>query len=354
MAELVLGLGTSHTPMLSLDPQYWHLMGEADKNNPELVSVPGGELCSYEELLERADPNIPKHISLEKFEAKHKAIQKAIATLTQTLEEAAPDVAVIISDDQDELLFEDNMPTYSIFWGDNYPLMPYNREGSDSPIAQALAAGWGDVEKDVPVDSGLGRHIIEYMMEAEVDVAQFRRFREDYGGSVARLYPSVHGRESSFVKETPPRPFTMPHGFSFVIKRIMKNNPIPIVPLFQNIYPPNQPTTKRAFNIGRALRGAIESWDTGKRVAVIASGGLSHFVVDEELDQMALKGMQEKDPEQLYNLPRHRLNSAASEIRNWIVASGATEHLDMEILDYVPVYRSPAGTGGGWAFARWQ
>ena len=171
MAELVLGLGTSHTPMLSLDPQYWHLMGEADKNNPELVSVPGGELCSYEELLERADPNIPKHISLEKFEAKHKAIQKAIATLTQTLEEAAPDVAVIISDDQDELLFEDNMPTYSIFWGDNYPLMPYNREGSDSPIAQALAAGWGDVEKDVPVDSGLGRHIIEYMMEAEVDVA---------------------------------------------------------------------------------------------------------------------------------------------------------------------------------------
>jgi hypothetical protein len=26
----------------------------------------------------------------------------------------------------------------------------------------------------------------------------------------------------------------------------------------------------------------------------------------------------------------------------------------MELLDYVPVYRSPAGTGGGWAFARWR
>ena len=115
MAEVVLGLGTSHTPMLSLEAKYWHLMGEADKNNPELVSVPDGELCSYEELLERADPNIAKGISLEKFEAKHKAIQKAIATLTQTLEETAPDVAVIISDDQDEILFEDNMPTYSIY-----------------------------------------------------------------------------------------------------------------------------------------------------------------------------------------------------------------------------------------------
>ena len=36
------------------------------------------------------------------------------------------------------------------------------------------------------------------------------------------------------------------------------------------------------------------------------------------------------------------------------VAAGATEHLDMELLDYVPVYRSLAGTGGGWAFARWM
>jgi hypothetical protein len=26
----------------------------------------------------------------------------------------------------------------------------------------------------------------------------------------------------------------------------------------------------------------------------------------------------------------------------------------MELLDYVPVYRTPAGTGGGWAFARWR
>jgi hypothetical protein len=28
--------------------------------------------------------------------------------------------------------------------------------------------------------------------------------------------------------------------------------------------------------------------------------------------------------------------------------------LQMELIDYVPVYRTPACTGGGWAFARWQ
>jgi hypothetical protein len=30
------------------------------------------------------------------------------------------------------------------------------------------------------------------------------------------------------------------------------------------------------------------------------------------------------------------------------------EPLDFELLDYVPVYRTPANTGGGWAFGRWD
>ncbi|PKB80934.1 MAG: hypothetical protein BZY88_07465 [SAR202 cluster bacterium Io17-Chloro-G9] len=56
----------------------------------------------------------------------------------------------------------------------------------------------------------------------------------------------------------------------------------------------------------------------------------------------------------LSSLPRHRLNSENSEILNWVTAAGALEHLDMEVVDSVPVYRSPAGTGGGLGFARWQ
>ena len=98
----------------------------------------------------------------------------------------------------------------------------------------------------------------------------------------------------------------------------------------------------------------MKSWDSDKRVCVVGSGGLSHFVVDEEVDQLALKGMRERDGALLGSLPRRQLNSAASEIQNWIAASAAVEHLEMELLEYVPVYRSPAGTGGGWCFARWQ
>jgi len=51
-------------------------------------------------------------------------------------------------------------------------------------------------------------------------------------------------------------------------------------------------------------------------VAFAASGGLSPFVVDEELDRLALKGMAEASGDLLSALPRVRLQSATTEILN--------------------------------------
>ena len=102
--------------------------------------------------------------------------------------------------------------------------------------------------------------------------------------------------------------------------------------------------------IGRA----IQAWDSDKRVAIVASGGLSHFVTDEEIDRAALKAMKEKDKDAIGKLPLHRLNSATSEIRNWITVAGAMDDREMDLLDYVPVYRNLGGTGGGWGFALWR
>jgi 3-O-methylgallate 3,4-dioxygenase len=89
-------------------------------------------------------------------------------------------------------------------------------------------------------------------------------------------------------------------------------------------------------------------------VAVIGSGGLSHFVIDEELDHQILKAMQAKDAVALGELPQRRLNSGTSEVRNWIATAGAVEQLDMTLIDYVPCYRSPAGTGCAMGFAEWR
>ena len=118
-------------------------------------------------------------------------------------------------------------------------------------------------------------------------------------------------------------------------------------------YPPNQPRPRRSYEFGIALRNAIETWKRQARVAVLGSGGLSHFVVDEELDRKILKALQEKDIDTIASLPLERLQSGTSEIRNWITTAGAAQHLEMEVIDYVPCYRSPAGTGCAMAFAQW-
>ena len=63
-----------------------------------------------------------------------------------------------------------------------------------------------------------------------------------------------------------------------------------------------------------------------------------------------------KDTETLSFLPREQLNRSPGtpEILNWVVVAGATEPLDMTLIDYVPCYRSLAGTGHGVTLAYWK
>jgi hypothetical protein len=134
----------------------------------------------------------------------------------------------------------------------------------------------------------------------------------------------------------------------------MGQKALPIVPVLLNTYyPPNQPTAARCYAFGRALRQAIESWHGAKKVAVVASGGLSHFVVDENLDRTVLEAMGQRDEQTLGRLGQELLQSGSSEIKNWIVAAGALETLNMNLIGYFPAYRSEAGTGCGLAFAEW-
>ncbi|MCC2097694.1 MAG: extradiol ring-cleavage dioxygenase, partial [Hyphomicrobiales bacterium] len=88
----------------------------------------------------------------------------------------------------------------------------------------------------------------------------------------------------------------------------------------------------------------------------IASGGLTHFVIDEAFDRKALDLMARVDRTGLAQLPEDHLQSGNSEIKNWMpvaVACGAAD-LKMDLVDYVPCYRSLAGTGTANAFAIWQ
>jgi hypothetical protein len=174
----------------------------------------------------------------------------------------------------------------------------------------------------------LAQHLIQYLIREGFDVASSSKLRPEIG---------------------------LGHAFTTMYAQIMPHGRFPIVPFMVNtFYPPNQPTPRRCYELGQALRKAIEAWDSNKRVAVVASGGLSHVVIDEEIDRVTVEGLLHKDKEKLCSLPVEKLVFGTSEIRNWIMAAGALEHLDMKLVDYVPCYRSVAGTGCAMGFAHWN
>ncbi len=331
MADLVLGLASSHSPQLSTPADGWPERGERDKGNPELIGT-DGVVSNYEGLLARTDvARIAKEVTPQKMEQRHEQNQQGIAKLADALYGANLDVLVMVGDDQQEYLQDDNMPAFCVYWGDEVKVSA--REVGPSTGNRPLI-GYSTEDRIVPTDSGLGRHLIECLVEAEFDV-----------GRSSFLDPNRGGRSKGGIG----------HAFGYVYHRLMTKGTIPAVPIMLNtFYPPNQPTPKRCYDLGRVLKSAIEAWPSNKRVGILASGGWSHFVVDEELDQMALEGMKQKDLTKLSQLPREKINSGSSEIRNWIVVTGATEHLDMELIDYVPCYRSPAGTGCAMGFANWR
>ncbi|HEY2595149.1 MAG TPA: hypothetical protein VGK33_14745, partial [Chloroflexota bacterium] len=93
--------------------------------------------------------------------------------------------------------------------------------------------------------------------------------------------------------------------FGFVYERLLDGPPVPIVPLLINVHtPPAQPTPRRCYVLGRAVRAAIEAWPADVRVAVVATGGLSVGIVNEELDRRVVDALQKRDLSTIQALPR--------------------------------------------------
>ena len=67
-----------------------------------------------------------------------------------------------------------------------------------------------------------------------------------------------------------------------------------------------------------------------------------------------MKALADQDAGALRALPRAKLRSGTSEILNWVAVGGVAEPMEMTLVDYVPGYRSPAGTGCGMGFAYWK
>src|SRR5256885_8752696 len=117
--------------------------------------------------------------------------------------------------------------------------------------------------------------------------------------------------------------------------------------MMNTYYPPNPPTPKRCVQFGWKLKEVIQSYPAELRVGILASGGLSHFVVDEELDRGVIEALRAKDLDHLAQLDPLRLQAGSSEIRSWIVttAAAAAAGLELDWVEYIATYRTPALTG---------
>lgn len=329
MGEIVLGVGASHSPLLNSPAEDYAKHAEIDASGRKLLDKDGHSV-SYDELLESADPVIKDQIRPDVLEERTHACTGNIDRLDKEIAEAGLDALIIVGDDQNEQYGDDNMPAILVYRGETIVNNPLSM-GADAPEFWRHARSQYHVQdesKEYPVAHELARHLIDELMDGDFDVAQATRLSKAHGEG---------------------------HAFGYVHQRLMTQRVVPIIPVALNTYfPPNQPRPRRCFALGRAIANAVRSFDGDARVGILGSGGLSHFTVDEDLDRMVLDACRAKDSDALGGIDPARLNSGSSEIRNWIAVGGACEHLDTAWQDYIPCYRSPAGTGCGMGFAVWR
>ena len=328
MARITLGLGTSHSPQLNTPPETWLRHGEGDKRNPYLFDKTG-KRTNWDDLAMQAGDSMAGQLTPNQHQARFDRCNRAIAQLQSTLKEHQPDVVIVFGDDQGELFPEDCRPAYHIHWGEELANMPTLYTDSPNPLWREAAWAYGVKGAVVPVPSAFAKHLVTSLMADGFDVAQSRHLAPGAG---------------------------VGHAFGFVLGRIMNGLSIPLIPVVLNtMYGPNQPSPARCFDLGQAIAKAVRSWPEDLGVCMVGSGGLTHFVIDEEFDGQVISALQAKDSETLRSLRAERLNSGTSEIRSWLGAAGALQEtsLRMELIDYVPCYRSMAGTGVAMTFARW-
>lgn len=328
MARVVLGIGTSHSPLLTLEGDEWHNRSQADRANPRL-SMADGRLVDYETLVALRGEPYGEDATPERFRVIAARCQAHLDRIAEEIAAAKPDVIIIVGDDQSELYTPGNTPAMAIYFGEEVKTHSYDDEIPE--WMATVARGYAMDETHVfPGAPGFALDLIDGLIARDVDVG------------VANAVPD-------------PDKAGFGHAFGFPAERLFGGIEIPMVPVMLNTYyPPNVLSPSRCHDIGRKLREAIEASPADLRVAVLASGGLSHFVVEEELDRQVIEGLGDPEGTALRAISRAALLEGSSEILNWIMVSGAVAHLPLDWVEYEPIRRTPAGTGIGCAFAVWK
>jgi len=207
------------------------------------------------------------------------------------LEQKQPDVLFFIYNDHVTSFFFDHYSHFALGVGERYP----------------VADEGGGPRKLPPVDGhpGLARHIAAALCADEFDLSYFQAKGLDHGcfSPLSLLWPHE------------------------------QRWPGAIVPLQVGVLEFPIPTARRCFKLGHSLRRAILSYPQDLKVAIVATGGLSHQVHGERAGfnntpwDMEFLELLEKDPEQLTRFTiaeyAERGGFEGSEVIMWLIMRGA-------------------------------
>lgn len=339
MARIVLGIGCAHTPQMHTAAPDWDLRAARDRADGVPLWFRGRRL-KYAELAKlRTGEALSRRLEMSVREAALARCFGAMDRLHGQLVAAAPDIYVIIGNDQFEI-FTDTVPAFAVIAAEQIDNMPRTREQNQRLPVGIEISDHGHLPETAMVFPGhrqLGLHIASHLVsQAAFDV------------TLCHQKPTVTGEKSLL--------HGMPHAYGFLYKNVIRDCVRPQVPIDVNCWHyENSPSAGRCHAFGEAVAQAIEAWDGDARVVILTSGGLTHFVVDEEWDRRFLQALMSHDMEFLRNIPQSELMAGTSECKSWIAAGAAMDHagLTMQVVDYQALYRTEGGTGSSCAFVSW-
>jgi aromatic ring-opening dioxygenase catalytic subunit (LigB family) len=299
MATIIGGLATSHAPQLLMPALQWSELPTRTKGpfhpKPGIVD----ELTDAAKLANEARCRA----ALEKLKAQLNAWN--------------PDAVIVVGDDQHENILDDNMPPFVIYAADEVGAtlhFTYLGEKSIDQVTRYRTQG------------ALARQLLEGLMDEGFDPAWSKKTREEFG---------------------------LGHAFGRALKFLMPDGRFPVIPLMVNTYYPPAPSAARCLALGDAIRMVVGRLPGTARLVVLASGGLSHTVIDEAYDEAFMAALRRNDRAAFAAMKAEDLVEGTSEIRNWIIAAGALNR-GAAMIDYVPCYRQPSGVGCAMGFAVWE
>jgi hypothetical protein len=146
------------------------------------------------------------------------------------------------------------------------------------------------------------------------------------------------------------------HSFMTPLSRIKAMQAPVLLPLFVNCTTRPLPSLRRCHELGAALRDTVEQLNKSVRVAVVSTGGVSHWVgvprigdINEHFDRDFLAAIEAGKIESILVMPddwiEETAGNGALELRTWMVSAGASTSGHNEILGYAPMYPWATGIG---------